>query len=1014
MWVNKRKMKTLTAKKSTRNWFLALVPRLFFLPIYTESKMKNRQLLGIVALWLALNGCIPALAQPQPVYLNHGKQAWVDSVFSSMTPDQRLGQLFMVAAYSNKGEAHVAELEKLIKDQHIGGLIFFQGGPKRQAIMSNYLQSKAQLPLMIAMDAEWGIGMRLDSTIDYPRQMVLGAIQDNALLYRFGAETARQMKRMGMHINFAPVVDVNSNANNPVIGTRSFGENKLAVAQKGTAVMKGLQDGRILACAKHFPGHGDTDSDSHYTLPIIKHNYQRLDTLELYPFKEMIKEGIGSMMVAHLYIPELDDTKNQASTLSPKIVNGLLKDSLGFEGLIFTDALNMKGVSKYYGPGEVELRSFLAGNDVMEFAEDVPKAMQLIRQAVNDGIISQEEIDRRCLKVLNAKAWFGLDQYEPIELRGLTEELNNGNARAVHNQLAAAALTLLINKNAIPIKAIDTMRIASLVIGDKPNNAFQNMLSRYAPVQHFVISDQTTAQQQWEILNKLKEKDKVIVSIHNLNGRRSRNYGITQQTLDVLGELVFNTELIINVFGNPYALGRMPGIEHANGLLFSYEKSEVSEKMAAQAIFGGLAISGKLPVTASEQFRYGLGIKTEKIRLAYGEPAQVEMDEAVLNAIDAIALDAIANKATPGAQVLVAKDGVVVYDKAFGHHTYANEKKVKWNDAYDLASITKIAASLVSFMKLVDAGKVSLNERVSDHLLELKNTNKKDMKFLEMLAHYAQLKAWIPFYVATLKNGEPDSTYYQSEYSIEFPHQVAENLYMRADYPDTIYSIINDSELRSRKQYKYSDLGYYYLKKVIELESGEKLNQFARKNFYEPLGLSTMGFFPRQRMGLDQIIPTEYDMTFRKQLVHGHVHDPGAAMNGGIGGHAGLFANANDVAILMQLFLNNGEYGGKRYISKETIQEFTKCHFCKNGNRRGIGFDKPEPSGTGGPTCDCVSLMSFGHTGFTGTMAWADPEKNIVYVFLSNRVYPDADNSKLLKMDVRTKIQQVIYDSLMR
>jgi len=965
---------------------------------------------GLICMLLC--GCwLSSHAQQPPVYLKHTKQAWVDSVFKSMTPDERLAQLFMVAAYSNKDTSHVAALEKLIREQKIGGLIFFQGGPVRQANMCNRLQAISKIPMMIAMDAEWGIGMRLDSTIDYPRQMALGAIQNEKLLYDFGAETARQMKRMGMHVNFAPVVDVNSNADNPVIGTRSFGENKLAVAKKGIAVMKGMQDNGILACAKHFPGHGDTDSDSHLTLPVIKHNYSRIDSLELYPFKQMIKEGIGSMMVAHLYIPELDTTKNLASTLSPKIVNGLLKDSLGFKGLIFTDALNMKGVSKFYQPGEVELKAFLAGNDVMEFAEDVPKAMELIRKAVNDGIISQEEIDKRCLKVLNAKAWFGLNKYKPIELKNLTEELNNSEARALHNELAAGALTLLTNKNMVPIKDLDTERIASLVIGGDSGNMFQNTLSKYAPIDHFVIGKADTSEEQWAVLNQLKTYDKVIVSIHRLHNNRTKNYGVTQDMLNALGELAFSTKLIVNVFGNPYSLGFLTGIEHANALLFSNEQSDVSESMAAQALFGGIAISGKMPVTANSQFAYGNGLKTEKVRLAYGEAAQVGIDENILANIDSITLDAIAKKATPGAQLLVAKDGVVVYEKSFGHHTYESEQEVRWDDVYDLASITKIGASLASFMQLVDKGEVAVDDKVSDHLFELKKTNKKNITFRDMLAHYAQLPAWIPFYTKTLKDGGPGSTYYQITASAEFPFQVAQNLYMRKDYPDTIYRLITESKLLDKKEYKYSDLGYYYMKKLVKLESGKPLDEYAMTNFYRPLGLTTMGFLPRKRIELNRIIPTENDKTFRKQLVQGDVHDPGAAMIGGVGGHAGLFSNANDLAVMMQMFLNEGEYGGHRYISEKTVKEFTKCQFCKNGNRRGIGFDKPELSG-GGPTCECVSMLSFGHTGFTGTMAWADPDKNIVYIFLSNRVYPDAENNKLLKMDVRTNIQQVIYDAI--
>jgi CubicO group peptidase (beta-lactamase class C family) len=447
-------------------------------------------------------------------------------------------------------------------------------------------------------------------------------------------------------------------------------------------------------------------------------------------------------------------------------------------------------------------------------------------------------------------------------------------------------------------------------------------------------------------------------------------------------------------------------------LLFSFSQTEVSERMAAQAIFGGIAVSAKLPVTANRLFRYGDGLKTDKTRLAYDEPALVGLDEAVLAKIDSITLDAIDKKATPGAQLLVAKDGVVVYNKTFGHHTYAVERPVQENDIYDLASITKIAASLVSFMKLVDEEKVSVDDKVSKHLLELKFTNKKDISFRDMLAHYAQLKAWIPFYLKTIRNGAPDSLYYRTMKSDSFPIHVAQNLYMRRDYPDSVYQRINDSALRSKKKYKYSDLGYYYMNKLLETKSDLNLDEYVMDNFYVPLGLQTMGYHPRQRIQLNRIVPTEYDMSFRKQLIHGDVHDPGAAMMGGVGGHAGLFSNANDLAVMMQLFLNEGEYGGARYISKETVKEFTKCQFCKNGNRRGIGFDKPEPDGNGGPTCDCVSHLSFGHTGFTGTMAWADPEEDIVYIFLSNRVYPNADNKKLLSMDVRTNIQEVIYDAI--
>lgn len=967
----------------------------------------------LAAIFLLLSVC--SQAQTRPDFYGHGKEKWVDSVFQSLTPTERLGQLFMVAAYSNRDEKHVAELDTLVSRYGIGGLIYFQGGPLRQAQQCNHLQSRARVPMLIAMDAEWGLGMRLDSTISYPRQMTLGAIADDRTVERFGEEVARQMRRMGMHINFAPVVDVNSNPDNPVIGTRSFGEHKVNVSNKGVAYTRGMQKHRVLACAKHFPGHGDTDTDSHHTLPVIRHGYTRIDSLELYPFKQLIANGVGSMMVAHLDIPALDTVKNRASTLSPEIVNGLLKDSLGFKGIIFTDALNMKGVSKFYRSGEVDLLALLAGNDVMLFAEDVPTAIAKITEAIAQGRITQEEIDARCRKLLHLKAWAGLDRYRPIELKNLHADLNDGRARAMMNEVVAASMTLLINRdNILPLRGLDEGRIASVVVGDAGGTVFQRTLSRYAPIDHFTLQDTFTEGDAMGLLSALEGYDRVIISIHGLNSRRTQNYGVTPLLLNLVNSIAQKSKAIVNVFGNPYALARMPGLENADAVLFAFERNDVSELYAAQAIFGGIGVSGTLPVTANRNFPLGMGVTTKKIRLAYGVPEQAGIRADGLLRIDSIVNDAIAAKAMPGAQVLVAKDGMVVYEKGFGHHTYDGGRAVEWNDVYDLASITKVAASLASFMTLVDERKLTVDDKVSDHLKHLRFTNKKDITFRDMLAHYARLKAWVPFYTFTMRKGQPDSVYYAKVQSDAFPHRVAENLFMRKDYPDTVRKMIDDSDLRPKREYKYSDLGYFYLRDVIEQKTKTGLDDYAEKTFYQKLGLQHLGYHPRRKLPLDRIVPTEYDMTFRKQLVHGDVHDPAAAMFGGVGGHAGLFSNANDLAVMMQMFLNRGEYGGDRFISAATVDEFIKCQFCKEGNRRGIGFDKPEPEGKGGPTCDCVSYLSFGHTGFTGTMAWADPDNGIVYIFLSNRVYPDAENQKLLQMNVRTEVQQAIYDAIIR
>jgi beta-glucosidase-like glycosyl hydrolase/CubicO group peptidase (beta-lactamase class C family) len=950
-------------------------------------------------------------SQDPPFYVNDTH--WADSVFKTLTPDERIAQLFMVAAYSNKDKKHVKEIKKLIQEYKIGGLIFFQGGPVRQAMLANAYQSISKVPLFMAMDAEWGLAMRLDSTTKYPRQMTLGAIQNDSLIYEMGAEIARQCKRMGMQINFAPVVDINNNPLNPVISNRSFGENKLNVTRKSVMYMKGMQDNGVLANAKHFPGHGDTDSDSHKTLPTVKSSRCRLDTLELYPFKELISQGLGSIMVAHLSIPALDTTCNQASTLTKKIVTGLLKDTLGFKGLIFTDALNMKGVSKFYKPGEVDAKALIAGNDVLLFSEDVPIAIKEIKAAIEQCDISQEEIDKRCMKILLAKQWTGLNKYSKIKIKDLYNDLNTPNAELINRKLTEASLTLLQNKNnLIPLQKLDTLKIASLSLGYKELNLFQQTLSNYAPMKHFGI-DKDAKQGAFDtVLTELKNYNLVIIHINNTNNKPDKIFGLTQQVMTMLKAVMKQNKVIVNIAANPYILAKMDSLQFADGLIMSYEENDFSNSYSAQLIFGGIAASGKLPITPSPYFNAGLGIQTKAIRFKYTIPEELGADSKAFSKIDSIALKGIKDKVYPGCQIFVAKNGKVIYQKSFGFHTYDNEIAVKNDDLYDLASITKIAATTASVMKLVDEKKINLDEHLGTYLPQLAGSNKQNIVLREMLTHQAGLKDWIPFWIKTMENGKYKTGIYNKIRTDEYPKRVAENLYIIKNYEDSIYKQIIESPLKDTGKYHYSDMGYYFLKKIIETKTFVPEERYVIKYFYAPLGLPTMGYKPRDRFDLKRIVPTELDTKFRKQLIHGDVHDPGAAMLGGVGGHAGLFSDANDLAVLMQLFMNKGEYGGTRYFDSATVSEFTKCQYCKD-NRRGIGFDKPEMNpDKDSPVCTCASYLSFGHAGFTGTLAWADPANQLVYIFLSNRVCPSATENKLAKSGIRTKIQQVIYDVL--
>jgi beta-glucosidase-like glycosyl hydrolase/CubicO group peptidase (beta-lactamase class C family) len=955
---------------------------------------------------------IPPGTLQEPVF-HAADQRWVDSVMKVLTPEERLAQLFMVAAYSNRDKAHVKEIKDLIINHKIGGLIFFQGGPYRQAVMANTFQQSSKVPLFMAMDAEWGLAMRLDSTTKFPRQMTLGAIQDDSLVYRMGVEIARQCKRLGMQINFAPVVDVNNNPLNPVISSRSFGEDKYNVTRKSLMYMKGMQDNGVLANAKHFPGHGDTDSDSHKTLPTITASRGRLDTLELFPFRELFAQGLGSIMVAHLSIPSLDTTHNQASTLTKKIVTGLLKDTMGFKGLVFTDALNMKGVSKFYKPGEVDVKALIAGNDVLLFAEDVPTAMAEIKKAIERGEISQEEIDQRCRKVLMAKKWTGLDKYKPIRLKNIHKELNTLEAELLNRKLTEASLTLLQNNDSIlPLRRPDTLRIASLSLGFKEQKVFQSTMAHYADVKHFGFDKEEKKKVSDTLLSELRKFDLVIVHVNNTNQKPDKDFGLTAQSLELLSNVMKQNKVILNISANPYVLGKLDSLHKAAAIIMSYEDNDYSGSYAAQLIFGGVAAKGKLPISAGI-FKAGTGIETKTTRLRYSLPEDVKMNSKVLDRIDTIALKGIKDKVFPGCQVMVVKSGTVVYQRSFGYHTYANKDKVHNDDLYDIASVTKIAASTLSLMKLSDEKKVKVDDRLCYYLPELEGSNKQNIIIRNMMAHQAGLRDWIPFWMKTVdKAGGYVEGIYNKDPNDFYTKRVAQNLYINKNYEDTIYKQIIASPLKDTGKYVYSDLGYYFMKKIIEKETGMPLERYVASKFYAPLGLKTIGYRPRERFDLKRIVPTEFDAKFRRQLVHGDVHDQGAAMLGGVGGHAGLFSNAGDLAILLQMMVNNGTYGGERFIDSLTIHQFTKCQFCWE-NRRGIGFDKPEmTAGKDSPVCLCVPPESYGHAGFTGTLVWVDPVQDLVYVFLSNRVYPDAEDNKLAKSGIRGKIHQVLYDAM--
>lgn len=935
-------------------------------------------------------------------------KSWAERTFDSLSVDERIAQLFMIEVRPTYGPAHLRKVKETIVKHQVGGLIFFKGDPVKQVELTNEYQALAKVPMMIAIDGEWGLAMRLSNTISYPYQIGLGSIQDNSLIEEMGVEIGRQCKRMGIHVNFAPVVDVNNNPKNPVINYRSFGEDPSNVASKGLAYAKGMQSKNVIACAKHFPGHGDTDVDSHKDLPVINHSMERLKSVEMKPFRHLIDNGVQSVMTAHLFIPAIDNTPNVAVSISEKAINGILRKDMGFTGLSFTDALNMQGVAKYHPDGELELKALMAGNDVLLAPGDIPKATILIKKAIVSGMVSEEYVWSKVKKILAYKYDLGLDSFEKISTYNLINDLNNTKAKYIKHKLVENQLCLVKDENnLIPLNA--EQKIVSVAIGTGAKTKFQTELTQKVQATTIQLSKNAARSSFDQALNKLTQADIAIVSIHSTS-KYPPNFGITTNTSYFVQKATQKTKVILVDFGNPYNLAKFPG---QKSVLMAFEDNDVNQVKAVQALIGEIGVTGRLSVTVGSDYPVNSGVITSPTGLMNkAEPIDLGMNPNNFKEIDQIMDRAIRIGATPGGQVLVAKEGKIVYNKSFGKQTYTNGVAVENDHLYDLASITKVAATTLSIMKLVEDGVIDLDDKMAKYLPELIGSNKSYITIRMVLQHKAGLKAWIPFYYETIK--DPDL--YDSVYSL-YPtatHNtyVGCGLYMMDSYKDHIFKQIIESDLGTRGKYKYSDLGMIMMKELIERVTQEPFNTYVQENFYYPMGLTHLTYLPLDKFDESKIVPTAMSPDMRKGIVHGFVHDPAAAMLGGVSGHAGLFGNAESLAHLMQMLLNGGEWNGMQYLRPETIQMFTKQQ--TSDSRRGLGWDKPEfhPRYIN-PASDHASRECFGHTGFTGTMVWVDPKYDLIYVFLSNRVYPDQDNKKLIREGVRTKIMDAIYESFL-
>ncbi|QDO93357.1 serine hydrolase [Formosa sediminum] len=957
--------------------------------------------------------CVSAFGQalePLQTLNTKGQKKWVDSILNTLSVDQKIGQLFMVQAYSNRDETHTKYIKKLIEEFQIGGLIFMQGTPEKQVKLTNIYQSTSHIPLLIGFDGEWGLDMRLKHTFRYPWNMTLGAVQNNKLIEQFGTRLGEHSKRVGIHINFAPVVDINTNPENPIIGNRSFGEDKFNVTEKAVAFVKGMQSVGVLANAKHFPGHGDTATDSHKTLPYLDFSLNRLDSIELYPYKQMFKTDLASVMIAHLNVPALESKAGVPTSISYNVVTKLLKEKMGFKGLIFTDALNMKGASNYAQPGDIDLAAFMAGNDMLLIPENISAAVLKLKEALKNNVITMPRLNASVRKILNAKYWAGLHTYTPIKENDIQADIITAEDKVLYRSLMKEAVTLVKNKNeALPVKDLVASKIAYVKLGDANAKPFVSTLKKYTEI------DVVTGKTLEGLLKKLKAYNTVIIGFHKSNASPWKSYKMTSKELTWIQEISKHNKVILDVFASPYSLLKISDFSNIDAVMVSYQNSEVSQEISAQMIFGALEIKGKLPVSIHNTFPVGTGITTPNLlRLSYAISEEVDMDSNMLSKIDSITKMVVDSTVAPGGQVLVARYGKVVYHKSFGFQTYNKKQKVKVTDLYDLASVTKILGGLPMIMKSEELGLLNLNNTLGEILPYLKGSNKDTITLKAALSHNAKIKPWIPYYLETIDTltKTPFSTYYSKTKTNTFSIKVAEDMYLLNTYPDSIYHKIAVAPQEQTSGYKYSGLLFYLFKKYIKDTYGEEMDVLNAKTFYAPLGATTLTYRPLNTFEKSRIAPTEIDDYFRGQLLQGYVHDMGAAMMDGVSGNAGLFGNSNDIAKMMQMYLQDGYYGGKRYYESKTLHKFNHRYFETDSVRRGLGFDKPQLNPKVQASSKYASKNSFGHSGFTGTYTWADPDTGILYVFLSNRVYPTMANNKIADQNIRTRIHDIIYEAI--
>ncbi len=950
-------------------------------------------------------------------------QAWVDSVFNTLTPRQRVAQLFCPVIDPTKREASRNLVKRYAGSNDVGGLLFRGGSISEYASLTNLAQQEARIPVMMTFDGEWGLAMRIPETPRFPYNMALGAIRDTRLLEEYGSEVARQCREMGLHVDFAPVADVNLDPANPVIGRRSFGEDPARVADAVVAYSRGMEHGGVITTAKHFPGHGDTSTDSHKTLPVVDHTAAFMHENDLLPFKRYIDAGLSGIMVGHLSVPSLDPDGTAAS-MSQAITTGLLKEQLGFKGLVFTDALEMKGAVGVHPNNCVS--AFIAGADMLLSSTNPPADISAIEQAVANGEIDRSEVEERCRKILSYKWALGLSaRPTPVNINGLKSRLGTTAAKGLIERLTAASVTVTGNKDRV-LPLDHTTSVAVVNIGsDSP--AMADVMKRHSNVTLYNAGSTQLTQTQ---IDKISRHDIIVAAVYNDKATSVRQ-------LDALP----SDRLVAVMFMTPYkAMAFKQALSQSAAMVMMYDDNATARRIAGDALYGGIAVSGRLPVSMPGVATLGEGVSWPATRLSFSTPNAGGMADWLTDSIDIIARKAVSTGAFPGLQVMIVKEGHVVADRCYGRTTsIPGSAAVTHATLYDLASVSKAIGTLPGIMLAVDRGLLDIDRPASDYIEQLTGGDKADITPRQMLFHESGMPSGLNMFEVMF---DPDSydgqlirrrrvaphtikvarnTWGNNRARIRrditsatrtqrFPTEIAKGIWVGQSTLDTLMRRIYGIPLKSCNM-RYSCLNFCLLADIEQRLTGMSHDKWVDENIFTPIGASTLCYRPLSRFGTDRIAATENDAFLRRQTIHGYVHDELAAFSGGIQGNAGLFGTATDVAKVCQMYLNGGTYGGTRVLGDRTVKDFTTAQSptC----RRGLGFDRPDINDPDrSPVPDEVPQSSYGHTGFTGTCFWIDPDNDLIYVFLSNRINPSRENQAWLRNKARSRIHSLMYKAL--